>query len=281
MFTIYDPKEREIQAISYRDRVVQHTLCDNYLTPLLERYLIYDNAACRTGKGSRFAIRRFRMFLSSYFRRFGRKGYFVKIDVKKYFASINHEKVKEKLSRIIDEEKILSLLYKIIDSYNFDIGHGLPMGNQTSQCMALLYLNDFDRYFKEKYRIKYYVRYMDDIIMIVANKSVAKNILSVARDMLEDDKLTINPKSTIMPIKNGIQFLGWIFRISNTGKVIQKVRRDTKSRIVDKVRYLNFCVKCHKKSCQDKLNTFASYNGFLMRGMSYKFLNKLQSMLFL
>lgn len=280
MFTIYDPKEREIQAISYRDRIVQHSLCDNYLTPLLERHLIYDNTACRVGKGSQFAINRFRKFLTMHYREYKRNGYFVKIDVKKYFASIDHNQIKQKLCKIVDDQKILTLLYKIIDSYNFDIGHGLPMGNQTSQCMALLYLNDMDRYFKEKCQIKYYVRYMDDILMIVPDKNMAKNILTKAKEMLELDKLIINPKSTMIPIKNGVQFLGWIFRLSSTGKVIQKIRKNTKTRIVKKVKLLNYNVKCHKKSEIDKINSWASYQGFLMRGMSNKFLNKLNGLLF-
>lgn len=152
-FMIYDPKEREIQAIHYRDRIVQHTFCDNFLTPLLDRHLIYDNAACRKNKGSHFAIKRLRRFMTEHYKNYGKNGYFIQIDVKKYFASIDHTVLKEKLKRIVKRDDVLSLLYNIIDSYNKEEDKGLPMGNQTSQCFALLYLSDVDRFIKERLRV--------------------------------------------------------------------------------------------------------------------------------
>lgn len=270
-FTIYDPKEREIQAISYKDRVVQHSLCDNYLIPLLEKHLIYDNVACRKKKGTTFAIKRLRQFLTSHYKKFGNSGYFVKIDVKKYFDSINHSILKQKLRTIMKDGKLMQLLDKILDSYNFNNDTGIPMGNQSSQCFALLYLNCLDRYFKEKLRIKYYIRYMDDIIAIVPNKVIAKGCLEKAEEILTENKLKINPKSQIIKISKGLNFLGWHFFLLQNGKIIQKICASTKKRILNKVKSIRYKKKINKISLKCMKNSLQSYTGFLFRGKTYFF----------
>lgn len=167
-FTIYDPKEREIQALPFRDRIVQHNLCDNILAPLLERHLVYDNSACRKGKGTHFAMERLTIFLRDYYKKYGNKGYILKCDIHKYFDSIDHKVLKTKLMRLIKDRDIYSLLENIIDSYEKTPGKGLPMGNQTSQWFAIYYLDGLDRIVKEKFRMKYYTRYMDDCIILLS-----------------------------------------------------------------------------------------------------------------
>ena len=130
-FTIYDPKTREIQALRFPDRVVQRSLCDNVLRPWFENHLVYDCAACRTGKGTHFAMRRLNGFLSAFYREHGTKGYVLKCDIRKYFDSVDHEVLKGKLRKFPDRE-VRQYLYQIVDSYNADTGKGLPMGNQTT-----------------------------------------------------------------------------------------------------------------------------------------------------
>lgn len=175
-FMIYDPKEREIQALSFADRVFQHLLCDTVLRPYFEPRLIYDNAACRQGKGTHFALKRLEHFFHDYYKKYGAEGYILKYDIRKYFPSIDHEVLKEKLSRFPDEE-VKELLYRIIDSYAADTGKGLPMGNQSSQWFALYYLDRLDRLIKEKLRIKGYVRYMDDGILIHESREYLRECL--------------------------------------------------------------------------------------------------------
>lgn len=176
-FRIYDPKEREIQALCYGDRIVQHSLCDNVLGPYLEKHLIYDNSACRKGKGTHFALDRLTGFLREYNRKYGEKGYILKCDVRKYFNSIDHTVLKEKISRMALSEDVRWLLGTIVDSYECEPGKGLPMGNQTSQWFALYYLDGLDRLIKEKLRIKYYTRYMDDMILLHPDKNYLKECL--------------------------------------------------------------------------------------------------------
>lgn len=94
-FKIYEPKEREIQALYYRDRIVQHSLCDNVLRDFFEKRLIYDNGACRIGKGTHFSMRRLIKFMRDFYKIYGSNGYILKCDIKKYFASINKEILKK------------------------------------------------------------------------------------------------------------------------------------------------------------------------------------------
>ncbi len=159
----------------------------------------------------------------------------------------------------------------IIDSHNFEEGKGLPMGNQSSQCFALLYLDSLDRFFKEKMGIKYYLRYMDDMIILVENRTLAKECLFVAGQMLKNMKLIINPKSQIFPVKNGLEFLGWRFSFNKQGKIVQKLRKNTKKRIIAKLKDLKF-QKFYKKITFERIfNSLISYNGFLHRGNAFKF----------
>lgn len=276
-FTIYDPKEREIQAISYRDRIVQHSLCDNYLSPLLEKHLIYDNTACRKNKGTSFAIARLRKFMLAHYKKHSNSGYFVKIDVKKYFDNINHTIIKNTITKLVKDKDILELIYTILDSYNFEQDKGLPMGNQTSQCFALLYLDCLDRYFKEVLRAKYYIRYMDDIIAIVPSKAQATICLSRARDILLSQKLNINPKSQIIAFHKGIEFLGWRFFVQ--GRLVQKVRRSTQKRILSKAKVIRFQSEAKKLPSSRPQSTLNSYIGFLEKGNSHIFLEHLRGVL--
>ena len=218
-FRIFDPKEREIQALSYGDRIVQHSLCDNVLGPYLERHLIYDNSACRKGKGTHFALDRLTCFLRKYYRSNGSNGYILKCDVRKYFNSIDHEVLRQKVRRMDLPDDVKWLLDKIIGSYEYEEGKGLPMGNQTSQWFALYYLDSLDRLVKEKLRIRYYSRYMDDMILIHPSKEYLQECLARMREHLEGElKLTFNEKTQIHAIRQGVDYLGFHFYLTETGK---------------------------------------------------------------
>lgn len=276
-FMIYDPKEREIQAITYRDRIVQHSLCDNYLMPLLDKKLIYENVACRKKKGSSLTFFILRKCMTDYYKKHGQSGYFIKLDVKKYFNSIDHTVLKNKLKILISDEKILKLLFLIIDSYSFLPDRGLPMGNQSSQCFALLYLDGIDKFIKRSLKIEYYVRYMDDFILMVDSREFACFCLNEISKRIIDINIVLNQKSQIIPIKNGIDFLGWRFRFDKSGKIVQTLRQSTKKRIVYKVRSNGYLVTVHKKSIKKIDQSMVSYKGFCCVGMGKNFLYKLQN----
>ena len=178
-FVIHEPKRREIFAAHYPDRVLLHCLCDNVLAPILQPRLIYDNAACQPGKGSHFAIKRMTEFMRRHYVKRGTEGYVLKCDISKYFASIDHEVLKKQLARVIKDEDVRRLLFHYIDSYDTDgrPGRGIPLGNQSSQWFAVYYLDPVDRLIKEKLRIKHYIRYMDDMVLIHPDKETLRECL--------------------------------------------------------------------------------------------------------
>lgn len=276
-FRLYDPKIRNIQALHFRDRVVQHSLCDNVLREYFENRLIYDCAACRRGKGTHFAMRRLTEFFGKFYAKHGTDGYILKIDIRKYFDNIDHEVLKKRLSDFPDE-KVRNLLLYIVDSQNQDTGKGLPLGNQTSQWFALYYLDPIDRLIKEKYRIKYYTRYMDDLVMIHEDKEYLKEVLTGLRDYAENVlKLEFNEKTQIFPISQGVDYLGWHFYLTDSGKVIKRLRRSNKRRF--KRRMKAFAKKYSEDdiTLEEIKRSLAAYNGHLKHGHTWKLKKRVYS----
>lgn len=274
-FTIYDPKEREIQALPFRDRIVQHNLCDNILAPLLERHLIFDNSACRKGKGTHFAMNRLTAFFQDYYKKYGAEGYILKCDIHKYFDSIDHKVLKTKLMRLIKDEDIFRLLENIIDSYEKTPGKGLPMGNQTSQWFALYYLDGLDRIVKEKFRMKYYTRYMDDCIILCQDKAYVKQCLEYMETYVKEELLLdFNQKTQLTTMKNGVDYLGFHFYLTDTGKVIKRLRTSSKRRWKRRLKKLQRQYRDGEVLLGDITCSIASYKGHLMHGHTYRLQKK-------
>jgi hypothetical protein len=268
---IHDPKEREIQALGYADRVVQHSLCDNVLTPFFERRLIYDNCACRIGKGTHFGMRRLAGFMREHYAKHGASGWILKADVRKYFPSIDHGILKERLRRVIRDENVMRLLETIIDSFNADTGKGIPMGNQTSQLFALYYLDPVDRLIKEFMRVGRYVRYMDDMALVHPSRDFLVECLERMRDLARYGlKLELNEKTQIFPIRNGVDFLGWHFYLTETGKVIKKLRSSSKTRLKRRLAELQREYAEGKAGPERVDRCFASINGHLKHGHTWR-----------
>ncbi len=274
-FAIHDPKYRIIHALHYRDRVVQHCLCDEVLAPVLDKKLIYDNSACRTGKGTHFAIGRVSKFLSDFHKKHGTDGYFLKCDIRKFFDNIDHCTLKRKLSKIIADKEVLNLLFQIIDSFEVTAGKGLPLGNQTSQWFAIYYLDGFDRLIKEKLRIKYYSRYMDDCVLIHQDKEYLFRCLEQMRLCANELKIDFNEKTEIFPLKNGVDYLGWHIYITETGKVIRKVKQQTKYKYKRKLKYFQIAYPLNTVSLTDIKQVLSSYHAHLTYGHTYKLQNRL------
>jgi len=269
-FMVYDPKARTIYAPNYTDRVVQHCLCDNIIMPTLEPKLIYDNAACRLGKGTHFSIYRLSNFMRTHYRKHGTVGYFLKCDVRKYFENIDHSVIKRKLSNLFDSD-VVNLLFRIIDSYESKPNKGLPLGNQTSQWFALYYLDGMDRLIKEKLQIKHYVRYMDDFILLHHSKEYLQHCHNQIKQLFEQDlKLELNEKTQIFPVKNGVNYLGWHFYLTETGKVIRKLVASNKRRFKRRIKLLQ---KNYAKGQIDNSTvkrSIVSTHGHLLHGHTYK-----------
>lgn len=261
-FYIYEPKKRLIQACAYVDRVVQHCLCDNFLTELIDSKLIYDNCACRKNKGLDFAVRRVKKHLQGYYNQYGTDGYCLRVDISKYFQSIDKEIVLKKLSRHVTNRYIMGLISKIVLGYDSD---GLPIGNQISQTLAIYYLNDVDRFIKEVCRVKYYTRYMDDFFILHHDKAFLEDLTRLIREECEKDRLTLNAKTMIVPIKQGIDFIGKNFMLEDNGAVTVRLRQVNKRRIYRRIKYVAQSVPMNEQETVHKRSVMASYTGLTKR----------------
>lgn len=231
-FKIYDPKERIICASAFRERVLHHALM-NVCHDCFERFQVFDSYACRIGKGTHAALDRAKSFQKKY-------GWFLKLDVRKYFYSISHEILKRHLQRRFKDRRLLQIFNAIIDSYEYEFGSGkgLPIGNLSSQYFANHYLAAADRYVKEVLRIPAYVRYMDDMVLW----SNDKQQLLTAGIRLENfiyETLHLNLKPFCMNhTEKGLPFLGYLLYPCKT-----HLNRTSRQRFLSK--YMNYTSKLH------------------------------------
>jgi retron-type reverse transcriptase len=240
-FVIHEPKRRQISAAPFRDRVVHHALT-GVLEPIFERSFIFDSYACRKGKGTHAAVGRCQEFA----RRFP---YVLKADVARFFPSIDHALLKAQVARKIKDPHVLWLVETIIDHSNpqepavawfpgddlftpLERRRGLPLGNQTSQFFANVYLDPLDHFVKDHLGLGGYVRYVDDFLVFADDKRqlhAVRDQLSVFLDRL---RLRIHPdKSVVFPTREGIRFLG--FRVFPSHRLlvrenVQRFRRRLK-----------------------------------------------------
>lgn len=260
-FYIYEPKERLIEALPYKDRVMIRCFCENVIKPKIEPKLIYDNTACRKGKGSSFAINRLEKFLRrEYIKENNNEIYFLKCDISKYFPSINHDVLKNLLNKINFTDDEMWLINKLIDEQPNGATIGLPLGNQSSQWFALLYLNTIDRFIKEQLQVKCYVRYMDDMILIHRDKKyLQKCLYEIEKVCNEKLKLSLNSKTQIGKVQNGVDFLGFRHVLTPNGKIIRKMRQSSKIRMKKHLKTLN---KLRKKEIVDDEYVYVRKNAF-------------------
>lgn len=260
-FMIREPKERLIEALPFTDRVVIKCFCNKVLRDKIENKLIYDNAACRKEKGTTFAIKRLEKFLRDEYRKEqNNKIYFLKCDIRKYFQSINHEVLLNLLKKIKFSSDEMWMIEKLIKEQPNNVDVGLPLGNQSSQLFALLYLNIIDRYIKEDLRIKGYIRYMDDMILIHRDKAYLQASLSKIRIKCEKElRLLLNQKTQIGMVKNGIDFLGYRHILNENGSITRKLRSSSKQRLR---KHLKTLEKLRQKNIVDDEYVYVRKNAF-------------------
>lgn len=260
-FLIYEPKERKIEALPFKSRVMVRCFCDVCLKPKVERTLIYDNAACRKGKGTIFAIKRLHQFLRKEYRTQNNNGfYFLKCDIHKYFPSIKHAILLQFLEELSFSKEEMWVNQMLIQEQPNKENKGLPLGNQSSQWYALLYLNKLDHYIKEQLRIKYYVRYMDDMILLHQDKSYLRvckeEIEKFCKEKLD---LELNSKTQIGKVQNGVDFLGYRHIVNKNGKIIIKLRVSSKQRMKKHIKTVG---KLYKKGIVDEEYVYTRKNAF-------------------
>ncbi len=215
-FMVYEPKAREIAALPFRDRVVQHALV-RVIEPLFEMQFIHHSYACRRGKGTHAGADRIEFLMRRAQRTWGRV-YCLKMDIARFFPSIDHGDLTRLLRRRIRCARTLWLLDTIIESTP---DPGLPIGNLSSQLCANIYLNALDHYITEQLGAHDYVRYMDDIILVHRDPAVLRARLEAIREFLADRlHLTLNRKTRIFPITTGVDVLG--YRIWTTHRLLRR-----------------------------------------------------------
>lgn len=201
-FTIYDPKERKICAATFRERVLHHALM-NICHANFEKYQIFDSYASRLGKGTYAALERSKNFQRKY-------KWFLKLDVRKYFDSIDLCILKQQLAKRFKDVVLINVFYSIIDSYETSTGKGLPIGNLTSQYFANHYLALADHYIKEKFQAPAYVRYMDDMVIWSNDKNSLLKIGNKFQSFIESElSLSLKP-FCLNSTDKGLPFLGYI-----------------------------------------------------------------------
>lgn len=290
IFYVYEPKKRLIMSLLFKDRVAQQAIY-RQLNPLIEKRFISDSYACRVKKGTHKAIDRLQYWLRQTERK-PKKYYYLKLDVSKYFYRIDHDILKQILRNMIDDDQLLDLLAKIIDCEDTkfglpmgaDIGDvafdemlsdvGLPIGNLTSQMFANLYLNELDQFCKHRLHLHYYIRYMDDIIILHHDKKELERIKRTIADFLGDKlNLQLNRKTCIRPTSMGIEFVG--FRVWSTHR---KLRRKTAKKLRKRLQYLFHAYKVGEIDKETLERSVASYRGILKHFNSYGLRKKLNEM---
>ncbi len=256
-FKINDPKPRDIHKATVRDRLVHHSIY-RILYPYFDKKFIYDSYSCRVEKGTHKAIYRFQSFGRKVSKNNTKTCWVLKCDIRKFFASIDHRILKEILAKHIQDKDILSLLFNIIDSFTSKGGgiasalvKGLPLGNLTSQLLVNIYMNEFDQYVKHKLKVKYYIRYEDDFVILNTNKAELENLQNKIVEFLENKlKLQLHPdKVFIKTLASGVDFLGWVHFSEH-----RVLRTATKKRMFRNLK------------TNSKPNSIASYLGMLSHG---------------
>lgn len=222
-FTIYDPKERVICAASFPERILHHAIM-NVCHPVFEKFQMFHSYATRPGKGQYAAIEQAKKYHLQY-------RWFCKLDVRKYFDHIDHQTLKTRLGSKFKDKQLLSLFYKIIDSYEIMPHKGIPIGNLTSQYFANFYLGFSDHYLKEVLHAKAYVRYMDDMVIWENNKEKLLRQVDIFSEYLNQElKLTLKPVC-IHKVEKGLPFLGYVLF-----KEIVRLNKHSKIRFTNKLK---------------------------------------------
>ncbi len=203
-FVKHDIKKRLIHKASVRDRIIHHLIYENSYN-YFDRYFIYDSYSCRVNKGVHKAIKRYEYFGRKISENYTKQVWVLKFDIKKCFASVDHDILLKILFSKIEDERIFNLLKITIKSFD----KGLPLGNLTSQLFINIYLHELDFHCKQNLKIKYYIRYADDVICMFENKNETENIINEIKIFTREKlKLEIH-KVSIKTIYSGVDFLGW------------------------------------------------------------------------
>jgi len=269
-FTITDPKLRHIHKATVRDRILHHAFY-RVLYPIFDSTYIYDSYSCRIGKGTHAAVRRLERFTWKVSQNYTRPCWVLKCDIRKFFDSVDHNRLLDLLFRRVTDERTRRLLNEIVGSYTVsqrererERARGIPIGNLTSQLFANVYMNKFDQFAKHQLRAKHYLRYTDDFIFLDQDLGALQQLIPLVQQFLGDSlRLQLHPqKVEVRKLTQGIDFLGYVVLPHH-----RVLRTRTKRRMLLRVSELNLpsyvglLEHCNGFKIQERITALAQQRG--------------------
>ncbi|MBU4252640.1 MAG: reverse transcriptase/maturase family protein [Candidatus Omnitrophica bacterium] len=275
VFKVSEPKPRFIQAACVRDRIVHRALV-RVINSIFEPTFIYDSYACRIGKGTLNAVKRLERFWIKESKNYTQKIYFLKGDIRKYFDSIDHKILMAIIKKRVFCPKTIWLIKRILarqeascKGIKIEQGKGLPIGNLTSQLFANIYLNELDEFVKHRLRVKFYIRYVDDFVIVSKGREYLVSLIEPIEGFLKEClKLDLHPvKRKIFSSRSGVDFLGYfirpyykIIRFGNIKRFLRRISRYKKTGRWE----------------EKKEQSLAAWMGYASQGNSYNLLRNIR-----
>ncbi len=268
-FMVFEPKPRLVHAPEYRDKIVQLAII-NIIKEIYYPVFIHDSYSCIDKKGTHACAMRIHHFIKKAKWEYGDDAFIIKIDIRKFFYSIDREILKRIVRKKIKCPDTLELIFKIIDSANQLSELGLPLGNPFSQIGSNIYMNEVDQFAKRVLGLKYYVRYADDIIIVVEDKEMANDVLCVLREFISVNlNLATNDKKTkIFPINQGVNAIG--YKIYATHMLLRDMSKKKIKRKVKAMRHLLLEGRMTIETAEQMLN---SWKGHANYACSFNFIS--------
>lgn len=283
--TIEHGKARNIDALPIKERAIQKCLCNNLLEKVLSRSFVYDNGASLKNKGMDFMLRRLKKHLADHYRKHGTNGAVYQFDFKNYFGSIPHDEIKSRMAAVIEDERLYALMCSFVDDFllmrtadrTAEKKHGVGLGSEISQIIALDYANPIDHYIKDVCGIKGYGRYMDDGYIISDSIEKLKEIRCQLYKLAENLGLKMSDKKNIItPLRHHcFTFLKMRINLSESGKVTMRLSRKSIRSIRRKLDIFRKWLDEGKMGTEDIFQSYQSWRAHAKRCNSYGTLKSL------
>jgi len=281
-FFVYDPKRRHIHKAIVRDRVL-HQAVFRILYPIFDKHFIFDSYSSRTNKGTHKASKKLFVVLRKESENWRKPVFALKCDIRKFFDSIDHKILFELIKKKVFDADVLRLVNEILKSFEKYPNIGLPLGNVTSQLFANIYLNELDQFIKHKLKVKHYLRYADDFILISKNEDLLMGYKEEIEIFLKQNlKLELHPdKVFIRKLRQGIDFVGYVvlpnavvLRTKTKKRIFKKLKKAERELIIGKINKENFqqteasymgVIKyCKNKEIKRKIQKDCLFKGFVI-----------------
>ncbi len=272
---VQDPKRRVIHIASVRDRILFHAIYRK-LYHLFDSMFIHDVYSSRVQKGTHAGINRLEVFLRKVSKNYSQPAFVLKCDIRKFFDTIDQNILINLISKQVTDVKLLNLIEKIIESFAHTVGKGVPLGNVTSQLFANIYMNPFDQFIKHILKIKYYIRYCDDFVIVDSRECVLRSLIPIISNFVKNElKLDLHPRKTeIRKLNQGSDFLGSVslphYRV---------LRTSTKNRMLKNIINIRSKYEQGLVSKDKFVNTVSSYLGMLKHCKGKVIKNKIKRIL--